>query len=332
MSIERKSSFELLRLLSIFGVVLLHISYNNSGAMNSADWMRLFFRWCVPFFFMLSGYFLTNVGNYPDVKISKIRNLAIIIFFSNLLYLPFVFYLKSFSFLSAQLFYIGTWFHLWFLNSLLLSYFFFIVFADAKFRFLYISILSITIFSLFYFIDLMSSIYTSKYYSYLGVIRQFQSIPFVWVGFILSSNRFSIFNKTSKSGMAFIALGLFLCFLELLICITFDLPLKNRTLLIGFPLICIGLILVGETLSCRNSLGNFILRVSQYTLIIYIVHPLIIPLISKVLTLLHLQEVYRLIMGTIFTFIISLLIAFLMKKYFPRYYSLLKGKFQNSST
>lgn len=81
MPVQRKSSFELLRLLSIFGVVLLHISYDNSGDMNSADWARLLFRWCVPFFFILSGYFLTSSDGYPDLKISKIKNLSIIIFF-----------------------------------------------------------------------------------------------------------------------------------------------------------------------------------------------------------------------------------------------------------
>ncbi len=332
MHIERKSSFEFLRLLSIFGVVLLHISYDNSGDMNSADWARLFFRWCVPFFFILSGYFLISSNGYPDLKISKIKNLCIIIFFSNLLYLPFIVYIKHFSFLSGQLFYTGTWFHLWFLNSLLLSYFFVLVFADAKFRFLYISSCSIIILCLFYFVDFMSSVNARSYYSYLGVIRQFQSIPFVWLGFLLSKNHFFLINKTLRVAICFIMLGFFLCFLEVFLCIVYDLPLKNRTLLVGFPFVCIGLIIGGEVISFKKGLANLILQVSQYTLVVYIIHPLVIPLASKFLALLPLQEFYRLIVNASFTFLISYFIALLMKNYFPYCYNLLKGKLKDSST
>lgn len=70
---ERVLYTDLLRLISVFAVVFLHVAANQwyDFAPSSYEWQIFNFydaavRWCVPLFFMLSGAFLLDFRRYGE--------------------------------------------------------------------------------------------------------------------------------------------------------------------------------------------------------------------------------------------------------------------------
>ncbi len=139
MSDVRTRSFiwiELVRIIAIFGVVLIHVSSPFASSFDPDDltgWWYAnaygsFFRNCVPLFFMLSGYLLLkkneDLGVFFNKRFSKIL-------------IPFVFWSLFYLFWKVyvdhweddifaefkKLLHTPAYYHLWFLYSLVTLYF-----------------------------------------------------------------------------------------------------------------------------------------------------------------------------------------------------------------
>ena len=322
---ERNMSFEFLRLLAIFGVVLLHVPYDKNTDFFDVELIRLSFRWCVPFFFMLSGYFLSSCNGLPDITSHKLKRLLVIIFSANALFFPFLVYTKHFGFLTKELFISGTWFHLWFLNSMLIFYLFIIPFSGLFLSRFFISIIAVVIVVFFYFIDLMGSVDESGYYSYLGLIRQFQSIPFMWFGFLLSQCKIPTRKYSLLVAAFLIVFGLFSSFLEVNVLRSHLISIENRTLLIGGILICFGLIILGRCVTFKGIRAKWIGGISKHVLIIYVFHPLFISFSFYIISKFIHGGALSLLMSTILICSFSLFLSFILSIFLPSFHSLFKG-------
>lgn len=113
----RNHAIDAVRLLAAFGVIVLHADFLQQAWGNSEFAIKLWFRWCVPFFFLAGGYFLPYGVRGPEVSWRRIGQVCLVTLFANLLYLPAAMLFVP-ERLTLSVIWAGTWFHLWFLMSL----------------------------------------------------------------------------------------------------------------------------------------------------------------------------------------------------------------------
>ena len=122
----KKLNIDVIRLVMAFMIVAIH-TYPFECISNSLDFIitRVLFRVAVPFFLMITGYFVLAKDNKEKIikytsKIIKIYLLSII------LYLPINIYNGYFSnfhivYFFKDIFFTGTLYHLWYFPALILG-------------------------------------------------------------------------------------------------------------------------------------------------------------------------------------------------------------------
>lgn len=125
---DKRINIDGIRFLCTLFVVAIHV-YPFTFLSEDIDYMitRVFFRIAVPFFLMITGYYLLpkaleKKGNL----ITYTKKIGILYFISILIYLPLMFYngyFKGISMLSfmQDIFINGTFYHLWYFPALLLG-------------------------------------------------------------------------------------------------------------------------------------------------------------------------------------------------------------------
>jgi peptidoglycan/LPS O-acetylase OafA/YrhL len=124
---SRNLTVDTLRLLAALEVILLHVNLEGLPVLLPIA-IRLQARWAVPFFFIISGYFLARRLDDParsDVRPAIHRMIWVFLLWT-LIYIPLVLYQHDVRevfrrLLSAGFVYSGTYFHLWFPSSLVLG-------------------------------------------------------------------------------------------------------------------------------------------------------------------------------------------------------------------
>ncbi|GAB4026207.1 acyltransferase [Spirosoma koreense] len=182
---QRNGSIDVFRFVAACLVFLCHsIYFEYPPTLVLLD---LLARWVIPFFFLVSGYyFQKSYAARPAQAFAKaIKNLLFVTLFVNLFYLLFVMLTEEsvqplmnyFTLLT------GTYFHLWFLTSMVLGYlvlWFIMQYKLDKFM-LYLIAAS-----------LVAILVLNPYGYLLGMrahpiyARSFLSIPFLCIGFLIS--------------------------------------------------------------------------------------------------------------------------------------------------
>lgn len=124
----RNLTIDTLRLLASLEVIALHVNYDNLPALAAVA-IRLQARWAVPFFFIISGYFLARRLSNPgrsNVHSSVYRFIWLFVLWS-LIYVPQVISEHGVKevfrrLLFPSVVYIGEYFHLWFPSSLIFGF------------------------------------------------------------------------------------------------------------------------------------------------------------------------------------------------------------------
>ncbi|MBN2554943.1 MAG: acyltransferase family protein, partial [Anaerolineales bacterium] len=123
---KRNQSIDSMCYLAAFAVVTLHVGYAGLPAAWGEN-IRLLSRWAVPFFFIISGYFLHAPGKPLSTRASsQIVRLAWLLLFWSLVYTLVnmgeygIEYGLS-MLLRSEVFVYGTYSHLWFLGSAMLG-------------------------------------------------------------------------------------------------------------------------------------------------------------------------------------------------------------------
>jgi surface polysaccharide O-acyltransferase-like enzyme len=192
----RSDSLDAFRLIAILFVVALHIELNHDLPEEVAVLIRLGSRWAVPFFFILTGYFLGP--DEPAIlrkSATQSARLLWIFCFASLLYVPAVILAVGvrtglLQILQPATFAYGTQYHLWFLSSMFVG----LQIIHAAYRFglqKYLPFLAAMI--------VLLALATGSYgalYGWNGLnspqfdfARHLLSVPFMWIGLAVARGK-----------------------------------------------------------------------------------------------------------------------------------------------
>jgi len=124
----RIASIEYMKLLCAFLVVAIHVSPLQS-INETADFVltRIIARTAVPFFFMVSGYFILSDCKRHNEKVLRfLKKTGVLYLAATLLYLPVNIYARNFFDISLgqilkEIFFDGTFYHLWYLPAVMMG-------------------------------------------------------------------------------------------------------------------------------------------------------------------------------------------------------------------
>lgn len=324
---SRLNAIDLMRLIAAFSIMFLHTSLG-AISVNNQEIIRLSVRWAVPFFFITSGFFLgkkldkQNISNFDLIGKNLIKFFSIFLI-SNILYLP-IEYFKNFEILKIENLFIGVFSHLWFIGSLIYGYL-------SIWYFYYIKKTSILPYLSMLIIVL--SLLANGYISYWGgaikyeIFRYLLSIPFIYIGIRISKLRLTFLSKHKYLLFILILLGFIFQNIE-----SRELYLRFKTnrfdqeFLIGTFIISISLFLFVLNLRLKDNLISKYGR--EYSLFIYIYHPLIYVIMSFFTYKLFFNNInYLLQFFPLIGFILTLMLGVFLNKYFNRVFKILNGIF-----
>lgn len=114
------TSIDVFRLVAFFCVVILHAGFFEEYGFYAGVIFRLLSRWAVPFFFMLTGFFIFHsVMTFPFQRhVAKLLRVFVV---SSCIYFLVNVLRHDDAFGSEYYVFAGTYLHLWFLNSMLVG-------------------------------------------------------------------------------------------------------------------------------------------------------------------------------------------------------------------
>lgn len=320
----RFPAFDALRLLAIFGVIALHVRFEPSLALEPGAILRLSMRWCVPFFFMLTGFFLPALDGFPNIDIDRVRRITIVAFVANLLFLPLSVAMYGVAIVDADRLMTGTWFHLWFLNSMVLGFVCFLVFPRLVRRSWLMTAIASLLVCGFYAFDVLSSIRPLAFDEAVAAVRGLQSISFMWIGFLLGQNRARL--PGARLALVMMVAGGILVAIEALESVHLGYSVMERQFPAGALIVAIGLV-IWCARTDFDALPAFLPRFGRdYALTIYIVHPIFLKVGASLLGLLPLALDPRLFLTIVFGFFASLVAAIALDRAWPLAAAVLRGQ------
>ena len=188
---SRNESVDAFRLFAAFFVIVIHLEYPNIPR-DVVVAARLVSRWAVPFFFIISGYFLAlkrEKNKSLDVQ-ATIERLAWIFLVWIVIYFPLEIHddnlnaSKLLDLLTTPMFiFAGNYYHLWFIPSLLFGYLFVSICYNYNAKYL-LPVMSL--------ISLAIALFAGGYrlfalnFNLSFIIPRFWlCIPFLYIGFLI---------------------------------------------------------------------------------------------------------------------------------------------------
>ncbi len=271
---QRLFGLDAYRLLAMLGVVTLH-TMPIDGAFGSL--LRLYSIWGVPFFFMVSGFFLSG-KTAADRTFPSITKTVVVFCVATLLLIPLTVYDQGLAGTFAnvagdQLLTRGSYFHLWFLSSMIIGLLFIAVSDSYRLRF-FLPVVSVGVVLLY----LLLGNYNPVSERYVAIARQFSSVAFMYLGMRLAGYEI----KRSRA-IALIVFGIALQLVEAWGLAKFlGKQHEDFALLLGTIPLVVGIFLVARTLPDSTILRRLAAFGSRYSLGIYIVHPYFIYSLRKI--------------------------------------------------
>ncbi len=328
--IQRNITIDFFKALAAFSVVSLHVGNYDGFHEMVGVFIRLSGRWAVPFFFIVSGYFLgKNLDKINTYVYKQMFRIVRVLCFSSLLFLPYVFLKNGLQggydfFFSAEFFLRSTYFHLWYLNSLLLG----LVLISFFYRFKLQKVLWLI--SLFLIIAAVISdvlAYSNTINEALFIyFRQLISIPFLFIGILLSNKH--IMNKlTLLFACILVLLGIVIQLTEAYVwnLLLGSNPMEHQ-FLFGTLFFSLGMFGISLNITIQNQC--FLSEIGKnYSLGIYLLHPLWIPVISVLLNVLIFKNrsIYS-FLKAIITSVMTMLTLILCRRHIPIVKELIDGK------
>ena len=322
-NLERKNGIDLFKLIGAFFIMCLHTSY---GSLNQeyVDNLRLFSRWAVPFFFISTGFFLGNKIENKKIDFKRIQKNVItlisILIVSSVIYLPIDFIKGNITIKIANIL-TGSYFHLWFIGALLIGYFFiWYLYSIKKNNFLPLISICIIILALF------SDSYDQFFNKHIGfdLFRFLLSIPFMYIGIILSKKENNLSRYKFLIGLVFIGLIIQHIEVELFLKL-FNYKKYTHQFLIGTTVIAISLFVVSSKLNLRDNI--FSKWGKEYSLFIYLYHPIIYLITDVILNKLvpnyygSIKIFYPLV-----GFTLTLAFSIILNRFLPKIYNIMNGR------
>lgn len=312
-----------LRILAAFCVVAAHASCMESPTVFEIL-VRLAAIWTYPFFFLVAGYYLGRSDHNLCTRApGQIARLTWLLLVSSLLFVPYVLGkegvsnglrdLSSFSVLCT-----GSYYHLWFLGSMVVGLL--VVYSAFSLGFqTYLGPISVALvcFALF------GRSYNPSGNAQYAVSRYLLSVPFIYFGVCLA-RRPTL--PGPKAAVAMVVAGAILQCVEA--CLLWVFLGKNpisHLFLVGTILIAVGLLILGLNLpQIKWPLWSKLGR--DYSLGVYIVHPLWIPVAREIMVRLPFFSYTRRAL-VIPVLIASMASLMLLEKFLPSVKKALEGQF-----
>lgn len=279
---SRNESVDAFRMLAALCVIIVHTDFYNLPR-DVAVAAKLMSFWVIPFFFIVSGYFLAEKSARTkslDVQ-GLVERMGWIFMVWTLIYLPIKMDRNSLDFLgvfdmaTTPIFlYYGTFYHLWYLSAMAVGCLFIAVCYRYNVKYL-IPIVSI--------ITIMVSVMASGYRFFnidftdktlVSISKYWRAVPFIYAGFLIQRKGI----LSSWVSLALVIIGTAMMPFEVkYIRTSYGTP--------AFQELLIGVILFGVGMACL-SLNNLKFLQSpllarwgrEYSLGIYLLHPMIIHL------------------------------------------------------
>ncbi|WP_448214111.1 acyltransferase [Colwellia sp. MEBiC06753] len=320
----RNSTIDFARLIAAFFVITLHVGYYQDVSYIFGEVARLSGRWAVPFFFVVSGYFIGSQEKENECHLQAFRVIKIFII-SSVMYLPYCLlkdpiYLESISIKGFVKY--GTYFHLWFLSSFAIGLLSFQVLHKTYQSSLLI--VSIGLILAYLITDIASYLETENFFrNFHGTIRHSMSLAFIIVGYKIA--RYEIERLPHTRLLLMTIFCIFLAyFIEPFVV---EWLIGSDTMKRQFPaftaLVTISIMLICLKISIKDSI--FSEAGKKYSLGIYLVHPLFLHIFNKTFSNFPLPKTIPVL---VLTFLSSWLFISVLNKRVPFLYSLLYGNFR----
>lgn len=266
---SRNLNFDLLRIIAVLGVITLHQSFD--GNHHEATVSRLAFRWCVPFFFMLTGFYLSEAVGLPKIGLERIRRLLGIIIAANLLYFPISLSVNGLQSVTLGSLLVGSWFHLWFLSSLLLAYLLMVA-ADSWGSPKLLSVCAAVAVIGVVLADILTMIDRARFDQMFVTLRHISGFGFVYLGYAVA--RAQIRMSTSRAVFMTVA-GFALIIAETGYLAALGLPQIDRQMPLGAIVVAVGLLFWCRYAKVEFAHFECVSRLGKdHSLNAYILHPI----------------------------------------------------------
>lgn len=282
----RKSGPDAFRLLSVLAVLGTHAAVYE----GSVQWVAsILSKWSVPYFFLVLGYFL---GRKTDAcRTSPAIERSILMFLvACIVMLPLGLVRDGptavWEYMVQNVYYSGTYFHLWYLNSLFMGLLV-LRLMDVPSRRRFMPSLAITM--------LIASVVLSSYLNedirYLG--RHLMSIPFLWIGTRLTRR-----VPSMSMSVALVLLGLAIESLERWVLHTYlGREMWHCPITLGTIAYAVGMFGISFNLPPSRPLQRLGELGARYSGCIYVTHLYALACIGLLGSLLHVRQtlIFRLL-------------------------------------
>ncbi|MVN78960.1 acyltransferase family protein [Hymenobacter sp. HMF4947] len=323
--VTRNYTIDIFRILGAFCVVALHSplgSLPNSLALS----VRLCSRWAVPFFFLVSGYFAArNLRDRQSINFSKSINYLVAIFIaSNIVYCLF-YAIDNNAATTIKLTFVGLLVgqtgHLWYIGS---NIFGLLILQLLVSRY---SDKVLVVVALIVFLGILVG---DGYSRLTGITLQYEvaryltSIPFLFAGFLIARHGEFLQYLSVKLCLISILVGLLVEYTEAYLLYTrVGAGPHNQELLIGTALLalglfCLSLVFITPSANTLSDAGK------NYSLVIYLYHPLVITLLYSVIKIGQFSA-YVYWVSPFIDFVVTLLLIKAIEKTSPTVFRLLSG-------
>ena len=324
----RKYTIDLLRAIGAFSVITLHMPYVGLS-QGTVDSILLSGRWAVPFFFLASGYFfeISSQGNLDKEFIKTLKHLINLFVVTNAIYFFIALRTEFYSLgdiLSIRTLVLGDYFHLWFIGALIFAYLLLWFILSARLTWL---MPLVVLFGLAF--CLLADPYSAFAPINLdGFLPRFLlSVPFLFLGFLCS--RYHLPEKAGFIPLILLVLGgAFLQVAERSYLPHFGTaPRNSHEFFLGTFIFSIGLFILAAKIKLNKA--NALTEIGrQYSLFIYLYHPLLIVFIYYLIKNLAWQDKSCLLwFNPLSIFLASLAAVKLLNSNAPKLFQILNGRF-----
>lgn len=311
---KRQNGIDFFRLLAALGVITVHVGSMDGVHEAIVESIRLASRWAVPFFFMLTGFFLA-LRLSQDRLIHLLSKASVIFVCASILLFPLsmnVYGVKAATANLVSFRYLinGTYFHLWYLSSLILGLLIIIVLRHLNIRFLLPAIAAGTLATYLIF-----GSYAPVGEDVLRYARHLSSVGFIYLGIAIHSREV----RTHYALTMFLA-GFIIQFVEgyYINEIIHTKAMYEFQFLLGTLLMSLGIFFIAKNMNLPHWLGTL---GAKHSLVIYLIHPYFIQIFKSFNLTTQAESIFIIP----FTFIFSLLFSYLLFKLLPKIYFALNG-------
>lgn len=175
----RNGNIDALRLVAAIGVIALHVGPFPELSQTASDLIKGSFRWCVPFFFMLTGYYLIGGGG-PNITIERLAVPLRAFVVASVIFLPVLLSNEGANGIRTETLLRGTYGHLWYLTALIIALLAVQTYQsdnERKLLFLVAGLIAVSYVAINYI-----NAFSGNQYDALRALRELSGIPAVCIG------------------------------------------------------------------------------------------------------------------------------------------------------